>query len=90
MDKETKKRTDRVCKNVCRTLNLHDYARIDLRLNPEGKIYILEVNPNPDLGYGEEFAESAECGGCSYEELISPIIRLALMRNKNVQKVSIS
>jgi len=41
----------------------------------------LEANPNPDLAYGEEVAEAAERGGCSYENLIAQIIKLALKRN---------
>lgn len=78
---EMKKRIDKICKKVFKILHLQDYARIDLRMRPDGKIYILEVNPNPDLAYGEEVAESAEKDGLPYDELISKIIRLALRRN---------
>jgi D-alanine-D-alanine ligase len=81
LDNETEHRIARVCKRVFRALHLRDYGRIDLRLRPEGKIYILEANPNPDLAFGEEVAESAERGGCSYEELISGIIKQTLKRN---------
>jgi D-alanine-D-alanine ligase len=80
LDTETQKRISTVCKRVFRILHLRDYARIDLRLNQNGKICILEVNPNPDLAYGEEVAEAAEKDGWSYEELIDKIIRQALRR----------
>ncbi|MEN8127090.1 MAG: ATP-grasp domain-containing protein [Planctomycetota bacterium] len=80
LDDETEKRIARICKRVFRILHLRDYARVDLRLHPNGKIYILEANPNPDLAYGEEVAESAEKGGCSYEKLIAQIIKQTLKR----------
>lgn len=80
LDTETQKRISTVCKRIFRILHLQDYARIDLRLNQDGKICILEVNPNPDLAYGEEVAEAAEKGGWSYEDLIDKIIREALRR----------
>lgn len=80
LDKETETRISRTCKRVFRSLHLRDYARIDLRLRPDGKIYILEANPNPDLAYGEEVAEAAEKAGCTYEYLIAQIINQTLKR----------
>ena len=80
LEKEMLHRIGQICKRVFRILHLQDYARIDLRLRPDGKICILEVNPNPDLAYGEEVAEAAEKGGCDYEELIARIIKQTLRR----------
>ena len=80
LDEETNKRIQRICKKAFRTLHLRDYARIDLRLRPDGKIYILEANPNPDLAYGEEVAEAAEKAGCTYGKLIAQIISQTLKR----------
>jgi D-alanine-D-alanine ligase len=68
----------RICKRVYRTLDLSGYARIDLRLDGDGKVYVLEANPNPQLAYGEDFAESAEKSGVSYESLLQRIITTGL------------
>lgn len=68
----------RLAKRVYRILGINGYARIDLRLDPSGKIYILEANPNPQIAYGEDFAESAEEGGISYEALLQRILDLGL------------
>ena len=68
----------RVCKRAYRLLQLRGYGRIDLRVTSEGKFKILEVNANPDIAYGEDFAESAEKAGLEYERLIDRIVRLAL------------
>ena len=67
-----------LCKRVYRVLGLSGYARIDLRLSPEGRIFVLEANPNPNVSNGEDFAESAQKAGLSYEELLERIIRLGL------------
>jgi D-alanine-D-alanine ligase len=72
-----------LCKRIYRVLELSGYARIDLRLDPEGRIYVLEANPNPQLAYGEDFAESAERAGVSYDGLLQRIVNLALQRMPN-------
>jgi D-alanine-D-alanine ligase len=71
-------RIQRLCKRVFRTLDLCGYARIDLRLDAEGRVYVLEANPNPQLAYGEDFAEAAEHSGIQYEELLQRILGLGL------------
>jgi D-alanine-D-alanine ligase len=68
----------RLAKRVYRTLNMSGYARMDIRLTPEGKMYVLEANPNPQLAYGEDFAESAEMAGIEYGELLQRILNLGL------------
>jgi len=67
-----------LCRRIYRTLDLSGYARIDLRLDAEGKVYVLEANPNPQLAYGEDFAESAECAGVEYPDLVQRIVNLGL------------
>jgi len=67
-----------LCRRIYRTLDLSGYARIDLRLDAQGKAYVLEANPNPQLAYGEDFAESAERDGIPYRELIQRIVNLGL------------
>ncbi len=67
-----------LCRRVYRTLELSGYARIDLRLAPDGRVYVLEANANPQLAYGEDFAESAEHAGLSYEALMQRILNCGL------------
>jgi D-alanine-D-alanine ligase len=67
-----------VCKRVYRTLGMSGYARMDVRLDDEGRIYVLEANPNPQLAYGEDFAESAERAGFKYAELLQRIVNYGL------------
>ncbi len=67
-----------LAKRAYRALDLSGYARVDLRLDSAGHAYVIEANPNPQLAYGEDFAESAERIGISYEQLLERIITLGL------------
>ena len=66
----------RLAKRAYRALQLSGYARMDFRLAPDGKAYLLEANPNPQLAYGEDFAESAETAGLPYDKLLTRILNL--------------
>lgn len=70
-------RIGNLCKRVYRILSMSGYARMDLRMAPDGRVYVLEANPNPNLEYGEDLAESAETAGISYEALLQRILNLA-------------
>jgi len=71
-------RISHIATRVYRALDLSGYARVDLRLDANGGIYVLEANPNPNLAYGEDFAESGEKSGLSYEALLERIVALGL------------
>lgn len=66
------------CKRAYRALELSGYARIDLRLDNDGRIWVLEANPNPQIARGEDFAASAEKAGLSYDALLQRILNLGL------------
>jgi len=71
-------RIRRVCKRAYRILGLTGYARMDLRVTDDGQVYIIEANPNPQLAYGEDFAESAHHAGIAYEPLLQRILNLGM------------
>ena len=58
-----------------------DYARMDIRLTKDNKVFLLEVNPNPDLTEGVSFMESAEKMELSFGETLSKIVECALNRS---------
>jgi D-alanine-D-alanine ligase len=63
-----------------------DYARLDLRLTKDNKVFVLEVNPNPDLTEGVSFMESAEKYGLSFGETLEKIVEFALRRPSLVKQ----
>jgi len=68
----------RLCRRIYRILEITGYARLDFRLTPDGQVYVLEANPNPQLADGEDFADSAAKSGLSYAALLQRIMNLAL------------
>ena len=56
----------RTSRRIARILDLDGYNRIDYRFSPDGKLYFLEANPNPDIAKSEEFASAAEEAGRTF------------------------
>lgn len=75
---ESAEKLSRLSKRIYRALHMSGYGRMDLRLTPDGRIYVIEANANPNIEYGEDFAESAETAGVSYESLLQRILSLGL------------
>ena len=82
LDEETAEHLKQTAVAAYQALQLRDYGRIDLRLTSEGKIYVIEANPNPWLSSGAEFAMAARKSGRSYSELMQDIVDLAMARNE--------
>ena len=67
-----------MAKRVYRALGLSGYARIDVRMDAEGKVYVLEANPNPQIAHDEDFADSAEKADYSYKDLLQELLNVGL------------
>ena len=68
---------------VAKALDVRDYARIDMRMDGDGKIYVLEANLNPYLAKEDIMAMAANCSGISYTQLVGEIVKSALARGKS-------
>jgi D-alanine-D-alanine ligase len=68
----------RLSKRIYRILGLSGYARVDYRLTEDGRIYVLEVNPNPQIASEEDFADSAKHCGVNYDALLQKILTLGM------------
>src|SRR6266849_8253087 len=67
-----------LCKRAYRALELSGFARIDLRLEDNGNVWVLEANPNHQIDRGEDYTATAEKIGLSYETVLQRIINLGL------------
>ncbi len=63
-----------------KTMGVRDYSRVDMRLSEDKKLYVLEVNPNPDLTADAGFMRSSKYAGLSYRQTLKRIVLLAAKR----------
>jgi D-alanine-D-alanine ligase len=80
---ETTQALQQTAVQAFRALELRDYGRIDMRLTEDGRVYVLEVNPNPWLHSTAELAMAAKKSGRDYAALIEEIVNLALARYRS-------
>ena len=60
--------------------NMSGYARLNYRVTPDGKAYLLEAKSNPQIARDEDFAQSAKHAGLDYEELLQKLLRFGIQR----------
>ena len=75
---ETAARLSEVTLACARIFGLAGYARVDFRMNSNGELFVLEVNPNPDISPDAGMSRAARAAGLSYPGLILEILRLGL------------
>ncbi len=64
----------------CRVrLELKGYARVDFRMNGEGRLYVIDVNTNPCISPGAGFMAMAEQAGLTPAEVIERIVKDAFV-----------
>ena len=68
----------RIARRTYRALELTGYARIDFRMSGDGRVYVIEANPNPQIADGEDFAASAAHAGLEYGPLLERLMALGL------------
>jgi D-alanine-D-alanine ligase len=69
-----------ICSTAYRALWLRDYARLDVRLTPDGDVWVIEANANPFISYGHDTANAAEKAGMGYEAFVNRIVDEATRR----------
>jgi D-alanine-D-alanine ligase len=75
------KELTRVAGEAYKALGCRDVARVDLRLDAEGRVCFIECNPLPGLAPGfSDLCFIATASGLSYEALIGEILKPALRR----------
>ncbi|HEV8376175.1 MAG TPA: ATP-grasp domain-containing protein [Candidatus Polarisedimenticolia bacterium] len=80
LDEKTVKTLNETALAAYQALELRDYGRIDMRVDRDGKVYVLEVNPNPWLHSKSEVSLAAKQSGRTHPALIEEIVNLALAR----------
>jgi D-alanine--D-alanine ligase len=81
-----KNRLKRLSVDIWYALEAKDFARIDFRMNSEGKLFFLEINPLPGMDFDTEendlsfYPYMAMKSGYTYDELVRRLLESACSR----------
>lgn len=64
----------RLASKIFRLLGCRGCARIDFRQNLDGQVYVIDVNPNPDIAADSGVAKQLAAAGITYNEFIERLI----------------
>ena len=81
------KAMEKIARATFWALDCRDVARVDMRMDAEGRIYVLEVNPLPGLtpDYSDLVLIAKACG-MEYDQLIAEIMQGGLRRLREKQR----
>lgn len=85
LSRELEARCIAVAEQAFEALECRDYGRVDLRVDAEGRPYVIDINPNCDLHPQAGFAKAAEAAGISYADLAHHLVDLAWERRNGNQ-----
>lgn len=77
---ELEERIQKVAVAAYKALGCKDWARVDMRMDKEGNLYVLEVNLGPGIASDCIFARCAFAAGWSFDKLINTILGHAIDR----------
>ena len=78
----------RVALAAFQSTGCRDYARIDLRVDAAGNVYVLEVNANPDIAPTAGFARALRAADIEYEAFIARLVQTAACRRSLTRRAS--
>jgi D-alanine--D-alanine ligase len=87
LTKEEERQVEKVCRATFMALGCRDVARIDLRIDPEGRVWVIEVNPLPGLTPDySDLCLIANGAKIDYQTLIGEVLSGGLKRWRDKQE----
>lgn len=80
VSEDLKRQIEQTALNAFKALGCRDWCRMEMRLGPDGKLYVLELNPIAGIDPSYWLPRAARAAGLSYESLVNEILRYALER----------
>ncbi|MBS1949811.1 MAG: D-alanine--D-alanine ligase [Cytophagales bacterium] len=87
LEEKTSKKIQELSVKTYQVLQCEDFARVDLFLTKDGKVYVNEINTIPGFTNSSMFPMMWKERGVSFTELITRLIELAEIRYKKLQRV---
>ncbi len=80
LDAETGRLAREIAKKAFNVLGCYDCARVDMRLDDQGRLYVLEINSLPSLGEHGSYVAAAEAMGLDFSALVNRMVDAASAR----------
>ena len=77
---DLRKEAQDISRQAFMALGCYDCARVDMRLDAEGKLYILEINSLPSLGEHGSYLVGADHVGLDFTKFINRLVEVASAR----------
>jgi D-alanine-D-alanine ligase len=71
---------------VHQALEANSYGRVDIRVDEQGRIFVLEYNPNPDISPDSGFCKALEADKISYHDFVRKVMQEAITRAQRKQR----
>ncbi|GAB6100375.1 D-alanine--D-alanine ligase [Halanaerocella petrolearia] len=78
LDEQVYQRAQKLALQAHQVLKCSGMSRVDLRLTPQGGLYVLEVNTIPGMTETSLLPQAAEASGIDFSELVIKILQSAL------------
>jgi D-alanine-D-alanine ligase len=78
-------RLTRIAEAAWRAMQGKSYGRVDMRVDEQGRPWVLDVNPNPDLNDDAGLSRMARAAGWEYPDLVRRIAEVALREAQGVK-----
>jgi len=63
-------------------LSLSGYCRFDMRQSRDGRLWIVDINPNPDISAGAGFRRALDAAGIPFRQFLEALIMAAPARRR--------
>ena len=80
LDEELTARAKELACRAFSAVGCCDCARVDMRLDENGELYILELNSLPSLGFRGSYVIGAQKSGLEFEALVNRLVEIASAR----------
>jgi D-alanine-D-alanine ligase len=80
LDAETADKARVIAVRAFHVLGCYDCARVDMRMDADGNLYVLEINSLPSLGEHGSYVAGAEAVGLDFDALVVRLVEVAAAR----------
>jgi D-alanine-D-alanine ligase len=76
-----------ICLRAASVLGLSSYCRFDVREDVGGAMFLIDVNPNPDIGRGSGFRKALEAAGIGFRDFLNELMIAAVGPDRQTSRL---